>query len=56
MDAIPLPRLDATTIGPEVGSRFPDVVLPCQDGSLVDLHAFRRSRPALFVVHRSAGW
>lgn len=52
----PLPQLDPDAIGPAVGERFPDVVLPDQHGRLVDLHRHRAGRPALFVVHRSAGW
>lgn len=52
----PLPQVDFQTIGPAVGTRFPDVSLPDQHGELVDLHRYRAGRPALFVVHRSAEW
>ena len=42
--------------GPAVGARFPDVRLPDQTGTLVDLRAARRGRQALVVFHRSARW
>jgi peroxiredoxin len=48
--------IDFTTIGPAVGERFPDVVLPDQHGQRVDLHQARNGRRALVVFHRSAGW
>jgi peroxiredoxin len=48
--------LDFQRIGPEVGSRFPDLRLPDQTGRLVDLHAERADRSALVVVYRSARW
>jgi len=48
--------LDFATIGPAVGDRFPDVILPNQHGSSVNLHAARAGRRALVVFHRSAGW
>ena len=48
--------IDFTTIGPAVGERFPDVVLPNQHGQRVDLHQARNGRRALVVLHRSAGW
>lgn len=51
-----LPIIDFSTVGPAVGSRFPDVVLPDQHGQMVDLHAARRDRRALVVFHRSARW
>jgi peroxiredoxin len=51
-----LPRIDFVRVGPAVGSRFPDVRLPDQTGTLVDLHAARRGRRALVVFHRSARW
>ena len=50
------PTTDFRTIGPQVGTRFPDVVLPSQDGTLVDLHAVRGERRALVIFHRSARW
>ena len=50
------PSIDFTTIGPAVGERFPDVVLPDQTGQVVDLHAARGSRQALIVFYRSARW
>jgi hypothetical protein len=43
-------------IGPAVGTRFPDVHLPNQSGTLIDLHADRAGRRALIVFHRSARW
>lgn len=48
--------IDFTKIGPSVGERFPDVILPDQHGKTVDLHALRGNRRALVVFHRSAGW
>jgi hypothetical protein len=51
-----LPVLDFSTIGPRVGTRFPDVQLSDQTARLVDLHAERAGRRALVVVYRSARW
>jgi hypothetical protein len=51
-----LPMLDFSQIGPPVGSHFPDVCLPDQTGQLLDVHARRAGRRALFVVYRSARW
>jgi hypothetical protein len=51
-----LPVLDFESIGPPVGSRFPDLRLPDQSGRRVDLHAERSGRRALVVVYRSARW
>ena len=42
--------------GPKVGDRFPDVRLPDQQGTAVDLHAARGTRRAVVVFHRSARW
>lgn len=52
----PLPLLDFTRIGPSVGSRFPALLLPDQEGREVDLHPARAGRKALVVFHRSASW
>jgi hypothetical protein len=46
--------IDFNTIGPAVGARFPDVVLPDQYGKTLDLHQARAGRRALVVFHRSA--
>lgn len=54
--AVGLPDVDFSTIGPQVGDRFPDVVLPDQTGRLIDLHEHRADRKGLVVVHRSADW
>ncbi len=51
-----LPVLDFATIGPAVGTRFPDVVLPDQDGQMVDLHQERAGRRTLIDFYRSADW
>ena len=51
-----LPAIDFTSIGPRLGERFPDVRLPDQDGTEVDLHAARGGRRALVVFYRSAAW
>ncbi len=53
---LPIPEIDADALGPNVGERFPDIVLPDQFGNMVNLHEHRDSRKALFVVHRSADW
>jgi peroxiredoxin len=50
------PVIDFETIGPAVGSKFPNVELQDQHGSLVDLHANRGGRRALIVFYRSADW
>ena len=54
--AITLPVLDFSVIGPRTGERFPDLVLPDQHGRPVDLHADRGHRRALVVFFRSASW
>jgi peroxiredoxin len=51
-----LPILDFSTIGPRVGTRFPDVQLPDQTARQVDLHVERGGRRALIVIYRSARW
>lgn len=51
-----LPEIDFTRVGPAVGTRMPNIVLPNQWGEIVDFHAKRAGRRGLFVVHRSAGW
>jgi peroxiredoxin len=51
-----LPVLDFERIGPAVGTRFPALRLPDQNGRIVDLHADRGSRRALVVFYRSARW
>jgi len=51
-----LPPRDFTAIGPREGQRFPDVRLPDQTGTRIDLHARRAGRPALVVFYRSAEW
>lgn len=53
---LPIPEIDADGLGPQVGERFPDVVLPDQWGNPIDLHEHRAGRRALFIVHRSADW
>ena len=51
-----VPVLDFEQIGPAVGTRFPDVVLPDQNGRVVDLHAARAGRRALVLFNRSVVW
>jgi len=51
-----LPVLDFSSIGPRIGSRFPDVRLLDQAGRLVDLHVERAGRRAVVVIYRSASW
>lgn len=50
------PEIDFSDIGPSVGERLADVVLPNQRGELVDLHAARANRRAVVLFHRSADW
>jgi hypothetical protein len=50
------PHIDFSGVGPPAGERFPDVVLPDQDGRMVDLHQVRGARRALVLFHRSASW
>ena len=47
---------DFDRMGPRVGERFPDVVLPDQHGQSFDLHKTRAGRKGLVVFYRSAGW
>jgi hypothetical protein len=47
---------DFDRMGPRVGERFPDVVLPDQHGRPVDLHKARAGRKGLVVFYRSASW
>ena len=47
---------DFDRMGPRVGDRFPDLVLPDQHGLPIDLHEARAGRKALIVFYRSAGW
>jgi peroxiredoxin len=53
---MPLPPRDFGVIGPNEGGLFPDVALPDQTGTVVDLHRARAGRRALVVFHRSAEW
>ena len=53
---MPLAPRDFSRIGPNEGEPFPDVLLPDQTGTPVDLHAMRAGRKALVVFHRSAEW
>ena len=46
----------AIDLGPAVGTPFPDVVLPDQTGTPIDLHQARQGRQALVVFYRSAAW
>jgi peroxiredoxin len=56
MERPPFPEIDFSTIGPQMGERFPDVRLPNQHGKEVDLHAARDGGAALVVFYRSASW
>lgn len=47
---------DYRDTGPRVGEPFPDIRLPDQHGSVVDLHAARGKRRAIVVFYRSARW
>ena len=48
--------IDFIRIGPAVGARFPDVILPDQHGRQIEVHKARNGQRALVVFHRSAGW
>jgi peroxiredoxin len=50
------PPTDFSTVGPRVGERFPDILLPDQHGASIDLHAARGQRRALIIFYRSARW
>lgn len=50
------PHVDFDHIGPAIGERLPDVVLPDQHGKTVDLHEARGNRRAVLLFNRSAGW
>jgi len=49
------PAADFPT-GPAVGEMLPNIRLPDQTGTLVDLHQARSGRPAVLVFNRSAVW
>jgi hypothetical protein len=51
-----LPEVDFERVGPPLGARLDDIVLPNQHSRLVDVHAVRGNRRGLLVVFRSAGW
>jgi hypothetical protein len=53
---LPIPEIEVMSLGPVIGQRFPDVVLPDQTGKPVSLHQRRAGRRALVVFHRSADW
>lgn len=55
-EAARMPQIDFAEVGPRVGERFPDIVLPDQSGQLIDLHRVRGSGRALVVFYRSASW
>jgi peroxiredoxin len=42
--------------GPKQGEAFPNIRLPDQTGTLIDLHEHRHGRPAVIVFYRSAVW
>ncbi len=48
--------IDFDSVGPAVGSQFPDIELPDQNGSVRSLKAIRGGGPAMIVVFRSADW
>jgi peroxiredoxin len=47
---------DYTQVGPRLGERFPDIILPDQTGTPVDLHRARNGKRAIVVFYRSARW
>ncbi len=50
------PHTDFDTVGPSIGARFPDIILPDQHGNVIDLHEHRGNRRAAVVFYRSASW
>lgn len=42
--------------GPDVGERLPDITLPDQTGTLVNIEEARGEGRALVVFHRSLRW
>ncbi len=48
--------IDYSERGPRVGEPFPNIRLPDQRGTLVDLHALRGDRRAVVVFNRSVVW
>lgn len=42
--------------GPEIGERLPEITLPDQTGTLVNIEAARGDGRALVVFHRSLRW
>ena len=48
------PEADFPT-GPGIGATLPDIVLPDQNGRLIDVRA-RGPRGAIVIFHRSAYW
>ena len=42
--------------GPDVGERLPDITLPDQSGTLVNIEAARGESRALVVFHGSLRW
>ena len=42
--------------GPDVGERMPDITLPDQTGTLVNIEEARGDDRALVVFHRSLRW
>jgi hypothetical protein len=54
--SMPLPPRDFDRIGPSEGEPFPDIRLPDQHGTTIDLHAARAGGKALVVFYRSADW
>lgn len=42
--------------GPRVGDPFPNIWLPDQSGSIVDLHERRQGRRAVVAFNRSVVW
>ena len=49
-------RIDVSSLGPQVGEKIPDFVLPDQYGRVRTLDTIMGERGAMLVFHRSADW
>lgn len=45
-----------TEVGPRVGDRFPEVILPDQNGTSTSLRELLKAGEVLVLFHRSALW
>ena len=48
--------IDVSSLGPQVGEKVPDFVLPDQHGTMQTLDSIMGEQGAMIVFHRSADW